>query len=381
MQLAVRSSVAAGVALVGTGVIVASPIAPPLPDIHLPAIHAGAMELAATVSPLDAYSQVVKEAIANIQTLAAQSNPGSVLKQVVANQIADLTAAAGALSTTGGDLATALTTQVPGLLQTAFNQISAGDVAGATNSLATVPLVLAQPVIGLLPAVEQLVTQPVQNLVNVAKIFSDPVYDQLVAVGLLGPVISGLGAAGVAVQNVINAVGTGDLQKVAGAILASPAKIADGLLNGGYGPDLGPLVGGGFTVLAGGLFSSGGFEVTPDGNFVLNVAGPVATLQTMAKLIAAAITPPKAVPAAQNARVHVGVVPASTGPTYTLRTTGNEATAAAADTTIHPKAGAAVAAKPGDGSVAAPVATGAKTATSVGGKHAHTPRSTARSSH
>ena len=58
MQRAVRSSVTAGVALLGAGVIAASPIAPPVPDIHLPAIHVDATALAAAVSPIDTYQQV-----------------------------------------------------------------------------------------------------------------------------------------------------------------------------------------------------------------------------------------------------------------------------------------------------------------------------------
>lgn len=316
MQIALRSSLTAGVAVLGAGVIVASPLTPPVPELHLASIHSGAMNLAAAVTPIDVYSQVLHKAVTNFQTLTTGADPALVLKQIVANQISGFTALSTALQTAGGQLATAVTTQIPGLLQTAFDHLGAGDITGVVNALLTVPLLLTQPAINLLPALEQTLMQPLQNLVKVAKVFSDPVYDSLVAVGLVGPLITGLGATAVAVQNVIAAAAKGDLQQVGNAILTAPALIADGVLNGGYGPDLGPLVGGGFTVLAGGLFTPGGFVFTPDGNIVLNVAGPIATLQALAKSVAAALKP--AIPlSTQSVRTHVAAVPAANPATST----------------------------------------------------------------
>lgn len=303
MHVAVRSSVTAGVALVGAGILAASPIAPPVPDMHLPAIHVDATTLAAAVSPIDTYKQVFETAVTNIRTLAADSDPGEVIKQVVANQISALTTLGKGLNTAGTGLATALTHDVPQLLNTVFTQLAAGDFEGATNALLTVPLVVAQPLINLVPSIVAFNTQPIQNLIKVAGLFSDPLQDALYAVGLLGPVISGIGAAGAAVQAVVDAVGTGNPQQIANAILTGPAVIADGFLNGGYGPDLGPLVGPGLKVLAGGLFTKGGIALDPSGNIVLNVAGPIATLQQLAHQIATAIKPAPAV--TQTMAAHV----------------------------------------------------------------------------
>lgn len=310
MQIAVRSSITAGVAVLGAGVIVASPLAPPVPELHFPAIHASAFNLSAAVAPMDVYSQVLHEAATNIQTLTAGADPAPALKQIVTNQISSLTALAGALQSAGGQSVTALTKQVPAALQTAVDRLGAGDITGAVNALLTVPLLLTQPAINLVPALERTLMQPVQNLVNVAKIFSDPLYDSLFAVGMVGPLITGLGATAVAVQNVIDAAVKGDLQQVGNAILTAPAVIADGVLNGGYGPDLGPLVGGGFSVLAGGLLTPGGFEFTPDFNIVLNVAGPVATLQQLGKLIAGALKPANAL-TTESVRTHPAAMPAA----------------------------------------------------------------------
>ena len=230
MQRAVRSSVTSGVALLGAGVIAASPIAPPVPDIHLPAIHIDAA-LAAAVSPIDAYKEVFQTAATNIQALVDAGDPGAVLKQIVANQVAGLKDLGGALGTSGQELLTALTATTPDLIKTVFTSLATGNVEAATNALLLVPLVVAQPLINLLPAVQQVLTQPIQNFINVVHIFNDPVYDSLVAVGLLGPIINALGASGTAVQHVIDAAKAGDPQQVVNAILTGPATIINGVLD------------------------------------------------------------------------------------------------------------------------------------------------------
>ena len=260
MEIAVRPHIVAGVALLGAGVIAVSPMAPPVPDIHLPSISTAANNLVALTSPLqlgDAYNQVLQAAIANIQGLIQNvaDDPTPILSQMVANQAASLSTLASALQTTGSAAATTLTTQVPALLQTALGQLSASNVTGAVNTLLEIPLAIAAPALGLLPALQQIITQPITNLVNVIKAVTDPINAPLEIVGLVAPLISTTGATGVAFQNVVDALGTGDIQKVANAVLTAPATIADGLLNGGYGPDLGPLVGQPFSVLAGGLLS------------------------------------------------------------------------------------------------------------------------------
>jgi hypothetical protein len=289
------------VALFGAGIIAASPIAPPVPDIHLPAIHLDA-SLAAAVSPIDAYKAVFEAARTNLEALAAAAVPGEVIKQIVANQTASFGALGTALGASGSELFTALTKTSPDLLKTVLTSLAAGNVEAATNALLTVPVAVGLPLINLLPAIEQFVTQPIQNLINVAGVFHDPLQDGLYVVGLLGPVISGLGATGTAMQNVIDAVHTGDPQQVVNAILTGPATILNGILNGGFGPDLGPLVGQGLSVLAGGLFSSSGISIGPDGGLILNAAGPISTLQTLAHQIANALKPPASAAAAVKAK-------------------------------------------------------------------------------
>ncbi|QEN13695.1 hypothetical protein ACRDU6_14380 [Mycolicibacterium sp. ELW1] len=343
MQRAVRSSVTAGVALLGAGVIATSPIAPPVPDLHLPAIHMDATTLTAAVSPIETYKQVFETATANLQALVDAADPGEVLKQIVANQVASFTALGTALGTAGTDTFTALTKTAPDSLRTALTALAAGDVETATNALLFLPLAVAQPIINLLPAIQQFVTQPIQNLLNVAKIFNDPVGDAMIAVGLLSPVIEGLAATGTAVQNVIDAARTGDAQQIANAVLTGPATIIDGVLNGGYGPDLGPLVGGGITVLAGGLLSQAGVVFDPSGNFFIKLGGPINTLQTLAHQISTALKPP-ATTAAITTALHVKALPAASP--ASANTPATETPAKADETTTTTPSGPHAAAKP-----------------------------------
>lgn len=309
MEVASRPRFTAGVALVGAGIVVASTVSPVshihLQDIPLPALRTAEVDLAAAVNPLEVYAQVIKNAMAGASTLAKDAKPGEVIKQVLANELSNVT-------TAGGDLADVLKTQVPQLVQTAVTQLGAGNVEGATNTLLQIPLAVA------LPVLPTLLVNPLQNVANVINAFtSDTLGTELIISGLLAPLISTPAAAATAMQNVMDAVGTGNPAAVLGAMLTAPATVVDGLLNGGYGPDLGPLTGQqGIIVKAGGLFSPSSLTLGPDG-IVVNTGGPIAALQAILNKITGAITPQTAAPAAQSV---VASLPAAGAATVTLKT-------------------------------------------------------------
>jgi hypothetical protein len=102
-------------------------------------------------------------------------------------------------------------------------------------------------------------------------------------------------------------------------------------------------------VFAGGLLTPGGFEFTPDGNIVLNVAGPVATLQQIAKSIATALKPATAL-TTQSLRTHVAALPApaATAVTTTEAVDPTSTHVAAKATDARPTAEANAAAADGD---------------------------------
>jgi len=325
-----RPHFAAGVAFVGASVIAAAAVTPMpeihLPDVSLPSIHAAEVNLAALANPLEVYAQVFQTALANTNTLVQNTVPGQLLNQILQNQVSSAATLLGGLSTAGGGIAAAAT-QVPAALATAVTQLAAGNVEGAVNTLLGIPLNVIAPATGLFPVLQTVLTQPLTNLVNVVNAFTKDAQTTLLAVsGFIAPLISTPAAAAVAIQNVINAVGTGDLGAVANAVLAAPATIVDGLLNGGYGPDLAPLAGlpagSGVIVKAGGLLSSSQLTVDENGNIVVTTGGPFAALQQVINMITQAIKPPA--PAAT-----IASLPTAAAATVTLST----APAASADKT------------------------------------------------
>lgn len=332
MQAAVRPRLAAGVALVGASVIAASTITPVpdvhLADLHLPTISTIDVSLAAAANPLELYAKVFADTLSNANTLLQNTVPGQVLQQIIANQLDSAAALGQALSTTGGNLANAAS-QVPAALVAAVGQLAAGDVSGAVNTLLGIPLSVALPATDILPTLGAALVKPLENLVKVINAFTTSPLDTLLAVsGFIAPLISVPAAAAAAVQNVLNAVGTGDLSAVANAIVAAPATVLDGLLNGGYGPDLGPLVTPGLVVKAGGLLSSAGLVFSEDGSFYVNTGGPLFSLQQVLQKIATALAPPAPLPVATAA---IAAIPSATAVTVGLATAPTSAARPAAE--------------------------------------------------
>jgi len=294
MQVASRPRFAAGVALVGASVVVASTVSPVRdihpPDIHLPALRTAEINLAAAT-----YAEVFQEAAANAQALLTtfKANPTPILSQIAKNQVTTLENLMAGLQTTGGAISTALTTTVPPLLQAARTDLTSGNVEGAINNVLNATLATVFPITGFIPTLSAAFTQPLTNLVNAINAVQvggvlSPL--SLAVIGLLGPVLSGAGAFGVAVDNVGSAIPEGPAA-VVHAIANGPAVVLDGVLNGGYGPNLAALAGlppDLITVLAGGLLS-GGLHASPAGALVL--PGTINSLQALGQAIATAIAP------------------------------------------------------------------------------------------
>ena len=138
---------------------------------------------------------------------------------------------------------------MPPLLQAASNDLASGNVEGAINNVLNAILAPVFPITGFIPAVSAAFTQPLTNLVNAINAVqvglragvTSPL--AMAVTGLLGPVLSGAGAFGVAVDNVGSAITAGDPQAALNAVVNGPATILDGVLNGGFGPDLSSLAG------------------------------------------------------------------------------------------------------------------------------------------
>ncbi|CDO09314.1 hypothetical protein C1S82_10425 [Mycolicibacterium cosmeticum] len=291
MQIALRPYATAGVTLVAAGAIAMSPVLP-VTKIEVAVHQASSAAVALAASPFDVYGQVLQDTIANVRSVgqtAFANGPFPLLQKILENQAANLGALGSAVGASGGALLKSVMTDVPTLLRQSLTELGQGNVEASLNSLINVvltPLLAGvNPLTGaLLPALQHAIADPLQNLANVA--------NQLPNIGLelglavLGPTLGGLGAVGAAVQGVVDAVRTGNLGKVLTAVVQAPAVMVNGLLNGGYGPNVGGLIGlEGINVVAGGLFNPGGFA-----DNTLTLPGLVASLVNVRDTIVNALT-------------------------------------------------------------------------------------------
>lgn len=253
MQIAVRSTYAAGVALIGAGVIAVSPVSPPTTtSLHLPAVQSSAVQLAAAANPITQWEQIVTEALQNTKTLVTGvfADPAPVLGRIVKNELSNFGTLGGALR----DFATAFVGQlgdVPAGLRTGLSQVFTGHISDGFQTLfQTVLTPILVPIISLpnfLTDVQGFFVKPVQNLANAITAAVTPAgggMGWLLSAGL--PVVSMLAdsvaASGDSLQSVYNALKAGKLGAAIGAILAIPGTITGALLNG-YNDDGGGLLG------------------------------------------------------------------------------------------------------------------------------------------
>ncbi|MCV7372184.1 hypothetical protein H5P33_05595 [Mycolicibacterium arabiense] len=227
------------------------------------------------------------------------------------------TAALGALDRLGAGVGSPVS-----VFQNAASGVGDIDVESAVNNLlltgfaAIYPLTgllgsaiegVANPLQTLVTAIDQLgplatiAANPLQNVVNVLKVLNQgysglaPSNLAVALGGLIGPVITTIAAGAAATQHIIDAAQAGSPEGVLNAIVAAPGVVVDGLLNGGYGPDLSSVIdtglGQSIPLFAGGLLTP--FSLAVDGGqIVATLAGAVPALQSLQKLIADALKPP-----------------------------------------------------------------------------------------
>ena len=251
MQIAVRTTYTAGVALIGAGVIAVSPIAPPVADIHLPAVRASAVQLAAMsqANPITQWGQIIAEALQNTKVLATGvlADPAPVLGQVIKNEIASAVTFGGALK----DFVTAAIGELgntPQYLRDAFGQLAAGQITQGLQTLlqaAISPIIVPVLTTNFLFDVQSVFRKPVQNMLNVidTAINSPSGTGWVLAAGF--PLISVMSdmvtATGDSLQKVLDSAKAGNLGAVLGAILAIPGTITGAFLNGYNGSGAGIL--------------------------------------------------------------------------------------------------------------------------------------------
>jgi hypothetical protein len=268
MRKALRPYMTAGVAVVGAGALAVAPVIATPPDVRIvnPAVHESG-------TALDSYVETVREALENLEALlgsalALPAPKGWTLELALGNLLDDPGGVALFVDELEamGPVAGA---SVPVLLQNAAEAISATVEQAATGNVEMAVVSLIKTYVALAPAVTALVVSP---LTLVAPELGEAASGVLAtSVGaVLEPVLSGVGATGLPIQNVVEALdeakpGSG---AVFGALVAAPGTVLDGVLNGfTYEPDHLTLPG---LLTAGDRASSAGQSPDP----VAPVAGP-----------------------------------------------------------------------------------------------------------
>ena len=308
--------------------------------------------LAADADPTQIYADAIQRALTSIKALQANSPDKAlpILSQVLENQlnlvkgVADgavngewksgtspdfaalwkqaSEAASGVgpgLSGAVKDVAEALRNDVPQLLAAATAALKAGDIESAMNNILLVagaPIYAAiNPSTGsVMPALMKILDVPLDAGLalagaipndRISAALSEPfaagkrlVYQVpdvvlFAGMGIISPLAGGLGAVGHAVQTVVDGVEAGDIGQVATALMQAPGVMLDGLINGGYGPSVGNIIGlGDFPVINGGLLHPAlDSSFDEDGQLNILLPGTLGALQHIVTSIATALAP------------------------------------------------------------------------------------------
>jgi uncharacterized membrane protein YgcG len=277
MQAAVRSYKTMGVTLVGASVIAVSPMAPPLPHLHLPALDVSsvAVKLSALSNPIEQWAQLLQTTLSNVGQLgqAVVANPAPVLGQVVTNQVASAQVLAQVVEGLGQGFVQQLVA-TPGELQAAFQQLASGDIPGGLNAVLSavtgpvlVPLLNVFLFSPLGAELTNVLQQPFANLSAAVNVLTN-------TNNLLPIILSPFNIA----QNMTDAVSVSAQAMVAAVNQENIAAFASAII--GLAP-----------ALVGAIINGSPLAPASEGEGLLGPEGPLAGILTLAQLVAKAITP------------------------------------------------------------------------------------------
>jgi hypothetical protein len=216
----------AGVALVGAGAIVISPVVASPPAIHLPAVQlSAAMRPVGIENPITVFAPIIAQTLTDAQRVITNSieDPAPILESVLLNQsnnAFDLAAGVGAGAAVLGTAAF----DTPAAIVKAAKQVAAGDPAGALATLSSVTL---QPLQTAASAVLQSVQDVIQNQLAIAGrlVVAVPDAAMRVATAVVNSVAQTTRAVVQAGLGVVGAAATLDPVKVVNAFTDGAANV------------------------------------------------------------------------------------------------------------------------------------------------------------
>ncbi|HEX5143770.1 MAG TPA: hypothetical protein VFW21_07860 [Mycobacterium sp.] len=278
MHIAGRPRAAGAVAFVSAAAIAVTPIAPQLPQVHLPSIRTAEVALSAATNPL---FQLISTTADNLAGLGVvfynEGNSAPILSQFVSNQTANINNLVSAL--TAGVGATVQTvTAIPQNLILAAQQIAAGNVKDAIVNTIWGNIILASALGFAVPliSVATIVRNTVDNFAKVVDALDDNLLLPL-GLSLIYPIAAVVDQFGTDAQAFSDALRAGDATAALTALLNAPISLINAFLNG--------------TEASAGLLTPGTGAYD---------AGPISTLLRFRNTIAAAMTFPVSTTAAKE---------------------------------------------------------------------------------
>ncbi|GAA2771008.1 hypothetical protein [Mycolicibacterium pallens] len=241
MHIAVRSTVATGVAMVGAGAIALAPIHPvgpvalPLSEINVPAaVSTMEVELAALPNPITPWVNVFTTAVTNAGALGSAwlEDPAPVARQLALNWIGYGQTTATALRDAVQGAIDYFGTTFPQALQTAFQQIRDGQLSAAGSTLSDAVLGTILYVGAPLFPLAAIPGQITENL-NKAVLAATDINSLFgLVLGAAGPVGGVIRAVGDTAQQFLDAVNEKDYNAAAQAVFDVAPNIVTAIING-----------------------------------------------------------------------------------------------------------------------------------------------------
>lgn len=156
------------------------------------------------------------------------------------------------------------------------------------DTIANLEALIATQLANPAPVLQQLISDPVTSIENLPALAAQlPNFALIGGLSVVGPPAATAAAGVVSATYTLAALGSGDPAQVLQAAAATPAFLAYGLLNGGWGPDLEPTNPGLFFV-AGGALSQFNYALAFPDLYVF-LPGPVGAAQYVQQTAAGAL--------------------------------------------------------------------------------------------
>ncbi|OLP01003.1 hypothetical protein BVU76_18045 [Mycolicibacterium porcinum] len=229
MEMRLRPYATAGIALAGAGVIAITPVAPPPTGAQ---VSSPAVNLSAAVNPIAPWIDVLNNSSTNATGLvdAYFEAPAPILQQVIVNQAAYL---GQVLNDPGaiGDVLSGIGDNLEKVFQVATflglpEDTNTVELFRQSNDPYHADLAVLLPIVlpFFMPDLDE---NTVTLITNVIRFISSPASGVLI--GLAGPAVSPV----VALVNSVQAItGATDFESAVQALIATPANVVDGFLNG-----------------------------------------------------------------------------------------------------------------------------------------------------